>query len=117
MSYCHNCGAKLPEDAVYCSKCGTKAALTGGGGSVTPSDEMREAFTRVSAEMEKAFSIAAREVHDAFQVARNNLEKSMNKVPVVCSNCGEKNPASASYCFKCGKSLSVTQASKPKDSA
>ena len=25
--YCHNCGAQLPDDAVFCSKCGTSTGL------------------------------------------------------------------------------------------
>jgi ribosomal protein L40E len=70
----------------------------------------------MSAELEKAFNIAAKEAQAAFQIARNNIQKTIYKEPIVCPNCGEKNPASATYCFKCGKSLSGAQTSKPKES-
>jgi len=112
MSYCHVCGSKLPSDALFCPNCGAKVAAgtvaSGAGGNPsTPSDEVREAFNRMSLEMEKAFNIAAKEVQAAFETARNNLQKNMYKTPIVCSNCGEKNPASADYCYKCGKKLNT----------
>jgi ribosomal protein L40E len=116
VAYCSNCGNKLPEDALFCPKCGTKTASSGAS-TATPSEEMREAFVRMSQEMEKAFNIAAKEVQEAFQIARNNIQKTINKEPVICQNCGEKNPATATYCFKCGKSLSGAQASKPDEGA
>jgi uncharacterized membrane protein YvbJ len=113
MPYCLNCGAKLSEDAAFCPKCGTKVAGISGATN-SPSDELREAFNRMSVEMEKAFNIAAREVQEAFQVARNNVQKTIYKEPQTCVNCGEKNPASAAYCFKCGKKL-VASAAEPKE--
>ena len=65
--------------------------------------------------MEKAFTIAAKELQEAVQVARNNIQKTIYKEPVVCPNCGEKNPANAAYCFKCGKNLSEAKpAEEPK---
>ena len=38
-----------------------------------PSDEMREAFTRMGVELEKAFSTAAVEIHAAFKKAAANM--------------------------------------------
>ncbi|HTY75102.1 MAG TPA: zinc-ribbon domain-containing protein, partial [Candidatus Nanoarchaeia archaeon] len=99
MQYCHVCGAKLPDDAAFCPNCGTKvmdmSGKTATGAATSPSDEMREAFTRMSLEMEKAFNIAARELQGAFETARNNIQKNVYKAPIVCSNCGEKNSPSA----------------------
>jgi predicted amidophosphoribosyltransferase len=112
MTYCHNCGEKLPKDALFCPKCGTKAATVAGASAGTPSDEMREAFTRMSQEMEKAFSIAAKEVQEAFQTARTNIQKNLYKEPIICPNCGEKNLGNAVYCSKCGKPLPTAQAEK-----
>jgi uncharacterized membrane protein YvbJ len=112
MTYCHNCGEKLPENALFCPKCGNKTVEGVKANASVPSDEMREAFNRMSVELEKAFNVAAKEVHEAFQVARNNIKRNINKEPIICPNCGEKNPASARYCFKCGRSLSAVQTSK-----
>ncbi len=115
MVYCQSCGEKLPENAVFCPKCGTKTLEGAQANASSPSDEMREAFTRMSKEMEKAFNVAARELQEAFQIARTNIQRTINKEPIVCPNCGEKNPASATYCYKCGKSLSGAQAAKPEE--
>jgi ribosomal protein L40E len=104
MVYCHNCGSELPEDAVFCPKCGTKAIVEGGA-AASPSDELRESLSKMSRELEKAFNIAAKEVNDAFQKARNNVQVSIYKEPKICPNCGEKNPSKAEYCFKCGTKL------------
>jgi len=105
MEYCSNCGEKLPKDAYFCPKCGTKAMKGAEANVVTPSDELREAFVKMSQELEKAFTIAAREMHAAFQTANANIQKSLQKEPLVCSNCGEKNPSGATFCYKCGKKL------------
>jgi ribosomal protein L40E len=70
-----------------------------------PSDEVREAFAKMSQELEKAFAIAAREIQAAFQTARENIQQSLYKEPLVCPNCGEKNPSDAIFCRKCGKKL------------
>ncbi len=105
MAYCSNCGEKLPKDALFCPKCGTKTAIGAKANVAAPSDELRQAFDKMSDELEKAFTVAAKEVQAAFQTARDNIQKSMQKEPIVCSNCGEKNPGSSVYCFKCGKKL------------
>jgi rRNA maturation endonuclease Nob1 len=105
MAFCHNCGEKLPEDALFCPKCGTKTAIGAASNVASPSDEMREAFVKMSHEMEKAFNIAAKEVQSAFQTARSNVQKTIYKEPVVCSSCKEKNEANAAFCFKCGNKL------------
>jgi uncharacterized membrane protein YvbJ len=110
MAFCHNCGEKLPEDALFCPKCGTKTDIGKAKNASSPSDEMRDAFVKMSQEMEKAFNIAAKEVQEAFQTARKNVERSIYKEPSVCSNCGEKNTATAAYCFKCGNKLNAQAA-------
>jgi ribosomal protein L40E len=74
-------------------------------GAAESSDEMRETLARLGREMEKAFIIAARNIQEAFETAKKNVQKNMVKEVIVCSNCGEKNPAYASYCYKCGNKL------------
>lgn len=106
MPYCNVCGFKTPDDALFCPNCGNKLAVGGKAGVASSSaEEIRDAFNRVSVEMEKAFAVASKELQDAFTVARENIQKAVNKEQVVCPNCGEKNLASAVYCFKCGKLL------------
>jgi uncharacterized membrane protein YvbJ len=105
MAYCSNCGEKLPKDAYFCPKCGTKAMKGVEANVPAPSDELREAFAKMSQELEKAFAVAAKEIQAAFQTARENIQQSLYKEPLVCPNCGEKNSSGAAFCFKCGKKL------------
>jgi len=115
MAYCSNCGEKLPKDADFCPRCGTKTMRTpGASASTTTSEEMRQAFAKMSVEIEKAFTLAAKEIQTAFQTARENMQKSTQKEPIVCGNCGEKNPGDSVYCFKCGKKLE-TQGKEKKE--
>ncbi len=114
MTYCTNCGDTLPKDAKFCPKCGTKTSMVAGTSEGTPSDEMRDAFTRMSQEMEKAFNIAAKEIQEAFHTARTNIQQNLYKEPIVCPNCGEKNLSSATYCAKCGKKLPTEKAEQAK---
>jgi ribosomal protein L40E len=105
MTFCSNCGEKIPKDAIFCPKCGTKTPKGVETNAPTPSDEMRQAFAKMSTELEKAFTVAAHEIQEAFQTARQNIQQSMQKEPVICSNCGEKNSGDSIYCFKCGTKL------------
>ena len=105
MVYCSNCGEKLPKDAVFCPKCGTKAIKSAEAAAPTISDELRETFNKMSQELEKAFAVAAKEINVAFQTASENIKKSLQKELVACPNCGEKNPADAVFCYKCGKRM------------
>jgi ribosomal protein L40E len=112
MEYCSNCGEKLPKDARFCPKCGTRTALGAEANAPYVSDEMRQAFTKMSTEIEKAFTIAAREIQTAFQTARENVQKGMPNEPIICGNCGATNPAGSSYCFKCGQKLQAKSKEK-----
>ena len=115
MAYCSNCGEKLPKDADFCPRCGTKTIRTpGASASTTTSEEMRQAFAKMSVEIEKAFTLAAKEIQTAFQKAREDMQKSTQREPIVCGNCGEKNPGDSVYCFKCGKKLE-TQGKEKKE--
>jgi uncharacterized membrane protein YvbJ len=104
MSYCSNCGSKLPKDALYCPKCGTKT-MKGVEKTVASSEDIREAFNRIEKEFEKAFAIAAKEVQAAFKTARENAPQETPKETVTCSNCGEKNPSGAIFCYNCGTKI------------
>ncbi|MCW4005644.1 MAG: zinc-ribbon domain-containing protein [Candidatus Bathyarchaeota archaeon] len=115
MAYCSACGVQLPEDALFCPKCGKKVTPTPEN-TATPSDEMREALTKMSAEMEKAFNIAAKQIQDAFKTAKENVQKNI-KEPQICPNCQQKNLSTALYCAKCGQRLpeKQTRTTKTKD--
>ena len=108
MAYCQNCGEKLPKDANFCPNCGVKTAQGTERQAPTPSDEMRQAFAKMSVELEKAFAIASKEIQVAFQTARENVQQSMQKESLVCGNCSEKNPGGSVYCYKCGQKIETT---------
>jgi uncharacterized membrane protein YvbJ len=114
MAYCHNCGEKLPNDAFFCPKCGTKTPLGTETNAHAPSDEMRQAFAKMSVEIEKAFTIASKEIRSAFQTARENVQRSMQKDTVVCGNCSEINPGGSVYCYKCGQKIEANEKEKAK---
>jgi len=105
MGFCSNCGEKIPEDAYFCPKCGARTVKGVEAGVSSPADELRDAFNRMGQELEKAFSVAAKEIQEAFQTARENIRQSFYNEPVVCPNCGEKNPGDSKFCRKCGKQL------------
>lgn len=110
MSYCSNCGTKIPEDSYFCSSCGTKTQKGADANVKYPSDEMREAFTKAGMELEKAFTIAAREIQNAFQKARENVnQKSTNEQnsKVVCQSCSASNEAGAVFCRNCGNKIAT----------
>ncbi len=105
MVYCSHCGEKISDDAYFCPKCGNKTAAGVKAKVGTPSEEIREAFNKISIELEKAFNVAAKEIHEAF--ARSNIQKAADKESIACADCGEINLGSAAYCRKCGKKLSA----------
>lgn len=110
MVYCSNCGEKIPEDAYFCPKCGAKTQKGAEANAKYPSDEVREAFTRMGMELEKAFSTAAVEIHAAFKKATANMNpKTAEQEAVVCPNCSVKNQAGAVFCRNCGNKLSSPQ--------
>jgi RNA polymerase subunit RPABC4/transcription elongation factor Spt4 len=109
MAYCTKCGEKIPDDAYFCPKCGTKTQKGVEANVAAPADELREAFTRVGIEMEKAFLVVAKEAHNAFQKAKENTQKPAQQ-QVSCKSCQTIMPSNAVYCPKCG----ATQTEQPK---
>ncbi len=105
MGFCHKCGKKLSEEAYFCPNCGARTRKGEEAGVSSAADDMREAFSKVGQEMERAFAIAAKEMQKAFKTAGENIRKSTTKERVVCSACGEKTEANATYCHNCGKKL------------
>ena len=105
MTYCSNCGEKLPEEALFCPKCGTKTVKGVETNVSDPSDELKVAFAKMSRELEKAFYTAAKDINAAFQTASESIQKSLRKEQVACSKCGEKNPNNAIFCHSCGRRI------------
>jgi uncharacterized membrane protein YvbJ len=112
LVYCSNCGAQIDDEALFCSKCGTKT-LKGKEANVPyPSDELKDAFYRVGIELEKAFTIAAQETRAAFKRAREDTQenpesaKTTQEGTVVCSKCGTKNFSDPIFCHNCGTRIS-----------
>lgn len=112
MPYCHNCGEKLLKNAYFCPNCGNKTPLGTETNAPTPSDEMRQAFAKMSVEIEKAFTIASKEIRAAFQTARENVQQTLQKESVVCRNCSEINPGGSVYCYRCGQKIEVNDKEK-----
>jgi len=107
LVYCSKCGEKIPDDAYFCPKCGTKSERGKAAKVAYPSDELRDAFYKVGIELEKAFTIAAHETHSAFQRAGENMKQKS----VVCSNCKTKNPYGSIFCHSCGTRIAPIEES------
>lgn len=109
MVYCSNCGEKIPDDALFCPKCGIKTPKGKSANAPYPSDELRDAFYQVGIELERAFNIAAHETHAAIKKARENMQQkpaaSASEGTVVCPKCGTKNFSSSIFCNNCGARL------------
>ena len=112
MAYCNNCGEKLTKDAYFCPKCGTKTPLGTETNVPVSSEEIDQAFVKMSLELENAFAVASKEIRAAFQTASENIQKSMEKESVVCGKCSEINPGGSAYCYKCGQKIEVNDQKK-----
>lgn len=111
MAYCSNCGEKIPDDAYFCPKCGTKTPKGKASNMTYPSDELRDAFYKVGIELERAFTIAAHETHQAIKKASENMQQKTPTDPketIVCSRCGTKNVSGAVFCRSCGAKVEST---------
>ena len=105
MAFCTHCGEKLPDDANFCTKCGFRTKQGIEAHVPLPTEDWREAFSKMGIEMEKAFQTAAKEIQKAFKTAREDLKEPKNRQAVICKNCGKKNTADASFCTECGEKL------------
>jgi ribosomal protein L40E len=106
LVFCSNCSEKLPENANFCPKCGArtrKGAETG----VSPPWKiyLQDDLSKIEKEVEKAISAASTEMEKALRAMREEIRETTTLEPLVCSNCGERNPAKAQFCYKCGKKL------------
>lgn len=103
--FCSSCGKELPEKAYFCPRCGVRTKKGVEAGISTPWEDLKDAFTKMGEEMEKAFTIAGKEMEKAFKMARGKIKEATSREPVTCPHCGEKNLASAKFCYGCGKRL------------
>jgi uncharacterized membrane protein YvbJ len=105
MVYCTKCGSRVSDDAYFCSKCGASTRKGVDVRASVPTEELRDALSKMGEEMEKAFSAAAREVREAFGTAAENIRGSTVKQTMVCPKCGQKTSSGASYCYNCGEKI------------
>ncbi len=105
MVFCSNCSEKLPDDANFCTKCGFRTKHGVEAGVSAPTEDWREAFSKMGVEMEKAFQTAAKEIQKALKTVKEDFKESRSRQPVTCKSCGEKSPTKATFCTKCGEKL------------
>ena len=105
MVFCSNCGEKLPDDANFCTKCGFRTKHGVEAGVSVPTEDLREAFSKMGAELEKAFQTARNEIQKAVTNVREDYRDSRKGQSVTCESCGEKSPSNAVFCTKCGEKL------------
>jgi ribosomal protein L40E len=105
MVFCLNCGEKLSDDANFCTKCGVRTKHGVEAGVSAPTEDLREAFSKMGVELEKAFQTAAKEIQKAIKNVKEDVRDSRSRQPVTCNSCGEKSPAGAVYCTKCGEKV------------
>jgi ribosomal protein L40E len=74
-------------------------------GVSVPTQDLREAFSKMGVELEKAFQTAAKEIQKAVKNVREDYRESRRGQPVTCKSCGEKSPPNAVFCTKCGEKL------------
>jgi len=118
LVYCANCGEKVPDEANFCPKCGTKTPKGKGANVLYPTNQLTDAFYNVGLELEKAFNMAARETHSAIQRARGNLAappRNTQTQTVVCPKCGSKNLCGAIFCNNCGSRIAPVDESPSGD--
>jgi ribosomal protein L40E len=105
MVFCSNCGEKLPDNANFCTKCGFRTKHGIEAGVFVPTEDLREAFSKMGTELEKAFQTAAKEIQKAVKNVKEDFTDPIKGQSVACKSCGEKSPAGAVYCTKCGQKL------------
>ena len=105
MVFCYHCGEKIPDDANFCTKCGFRTKHGSETGAPLPTEDLKEAFSKMGVELEKAFQTAAKEIQKAVQNVRVDLKDSRSGQPVTCQSCGETSPVGAVFCTKCGEKL------------
>jgi ribosomal protein L40E len=105
MVFCSHCGENLPNDANFCTKCGVRTKHGVEVGVSVPTEDLREAFSRMGVELEKAFQTAGREIQKAFKNVREDFRESRSGQSVTCKSCGEKSPPNAVFCTKCGEKI------------
>jgi len=105
MAFCSKCGEKVPEEAHFCPKCGSRTRKGVEAGAAAPVEDVREVFAKMEKELEKAFTTAAKEIQKAFKTVTDNVKEKDFAKQVVCTSCGERNPSGASFCYKCGKKI------------
>ena len=94
---CSNCGNQVPDDAVFCDRCGEKISFDGDNLNVTDNHNSISLFCeKCGAEIEEGMEFCG-ECGTAVTLQNSNY--------IYCGNCGTKNPDYMQLCQNCGKEL------------
>ncbi len=99
---CEKCGTQLPEDALFCPKCGVRTPK-GRKENVRPPWE--DVLADVREEIDRAVSAAFKEIEKGLEIAKKEIGRATSKRMVVCQACGEASSPGARFCRGCGKKL------------
>jgi uncharacterized membrane protein YvbJ len=99
---CEKCGVQLPQDALFCPRCGIR---TPKGRRENAKPPWEDVLADVREDIDKAVSAAFKEVEKGLETAKQEIGRATSKRMVVCPACGEASSAGARFCRGCGKKL------------
>lgn len=135
MVYCSNCGTEISDDASFCQKCGARTPIGIESGvephwrvevenalqaSVKYIEEgvkkaigyIQEGVRELGPELEQVregLKEVVEDLGEELRGASEAIKKRTKMAPVICPECGEKNPGNAKFCTKCGKKIKHMQ--------
>ena len=102
MASCEKCGTQLPQDALFCPKCGIRTPKGKRENAKAPWEDV---LADVREDIDKAVSAAFKEIEKGLETAKQEIGRAASKRMVVCPGCGEASSAGARFCRGYGKKL------------
>ena len=115
---CPKCGITQPGDMKFCANCGAKLEEPAEPAAEKPAETVKEAPAEPNEEA-KAEEIAAVAAPAEQETAQpETKEKAAEEKPLVCPNCGNKEPEGTRFCSECGTQFGApkVEAVSPADS-